>query len=53
MNVGTYVHIVEPIVDSRKSAFVGNVFIDLDFAVQIIWTNGLRGPQEKTQKCLD
>lgn len=41
MSVETYVHIIEPIVDRRKSTLVSNVFIDLDLAVQIIYANGL------------
>ena len=42
-------HIVEAFVDRCKSALVGNVFIDLDLAVQVIWTNGLR----VIEKCLE
>lgn len=38
-SVETYMHIIEPIVDRRKSSSVGNVFIDLDLALQIILTN--------------
>ena len=34
-------HIVEALVDRRKSALVGNVLIDLDLAIQIIWSNTL------------
>jgi len=30
-------HIVEAIIDRRKSALVGNVLVDLDLAVQIIF----------------
>ena len=44
-SVNTYVHVLETIVDGRKGALVSNVFIDLDLAVQVIWANGLWGPQ--------
>jgi len=36
IGVNTHMHILEPIVDRRKSALMGNVFIDLDLFVQII-----------------
>lgn len=37
----THMHIMEAIIDRRKSALVRNVFIDLDLVVQVIWVNGI------------
>jgi len=35
-SVNTHMHIMEAIVDRRKSALVGNIFIDFDLSVQVI-----------------
>lgn len=36
----THVHIVEAIVDRCKCSLVGNVLVNLDLALQVIWNNG-------------
>ena len=42
-------HIVEAIVDRRKSSLVGDVLVHLDLALQVIWANGLWGSKEKSR----
>lgn len=46
-------HIVEAFVDRRKSSLVGNVLIDLDLAIQVIWTNGLWVSKGMVLKCVN
>ena len=46
-------HIVEAIVDRRKSALVGNVLIDLDLAIQVIWTSVLLASKGIAKKCVN